>query len=206
MKKMTLALATLVLLSTNSFAANKKSNTTSAATKTTTQTVKTSQSSTDSVISLPKAANGFTNEFLTHFSSSSLSFGKSCSNCDSVTTLNFQGSYLRYIQDKIQAGVEAGLNIVSGGGGNTTFGLMAIGVYNFETSFANSPFVKIGLGLESIPTSGDSKTEFGFFVGGGKRFSLFQNVSYAPEARLSKVGDIPVNFEVTLLNFSFNWN
>jgi hypothetical protein len=212
------------MLSLNSFAGTpvnptkKKSKATSVSTQpaqTTNTPVTSTSTSTSFFHTNPVASSSaFTHELFTNVSMGSLSIQKACKSCDSTTAIDLHASYLHLIQDKIQAGVEGGVTFTSGSGSNTLFDLAGIAAYNFESNLSNSPFIKAGLGFFTVPTtvislsgtSSSTETKIGLFIGGGKRFSLLPNVTYVPEARLIKKGDLDIAFEVTLLNFSIHWN
>ncbi|MDD4975521.1 MAG: hypothetical protein PHY93_14270 [Bacteriovorax sp.] len=196
----------LSLLLTNSFAATttaKKKTKTKKATqsKEVVQAISSQASSTTSV------PNAYLNEIFTNITKGSLNIGKGCKDCESRTTIDVHASYLRYLQDKIQAGLEGGLNSTSGGNSTTLIDLAAVGVYNLDNNLSNSFFGKVGLGIFTVPTIGsDTETKLGAFVGAGKRFSWLTNVNYVPEFRIVKKGNIDIGLELTLLNFSIHWN
>jgi hypothetical protein len=160
-------------------------------------------SSSSSVKSFFRGGSEFQNEFLANFSAGELSIEKPCKQCDSNTTISLQASYLHHLQDKIQVGVEGGLTSYSN---NTLFDLIGVGAYNFDADFKNAFYAKAGLGFFSVAAGNDTETKFGLFLGGGKRFALFNNVTYSPELRLIKKGDLDISFLATFLNFSLYWN
>ncbi len=148
----------------------------------------------------------FLNEVALNLSNGSFTSEKPCSACDSNTNFNLYLSYLHHLQDNIQLGTEVGFQSAYS---TTMFDLIAVGVYNMDSDFKNSIFGKVGLGLTSVSagTSGSgSETKFGFFAGAGKRFALFNNITYSPEARIIKKGDLDISFQVTFVNFSIYWN
>lgn len=154
----------------------------------------------------------YTHEISTNFTSSSFISGKECKNCDSGSNLNFNASYLRYWKENMQWGAEGGLRMLSKefsgtGESKTLFDISGLGVYNFERDLKNAPYAKGGIGLVSVlkDDGSDYETKLGLFVGVGKRFSWLNNVSYAPELRLVKRGDIDVAIQVEILNFSIYW-
>lgn len=158
------------------------------------------------------ASNPFLNEVLTNFTSGGFTSSKPCKNCDSSTEFGVNASYLRflpgYLNDKLQIGAEGGIASVSAyGNSNTNINLLGVGVFNIDNDFKNSIFVKAGLGLYTVQATGTStETKFGLFVGGGKRFAWLNNVTFSPELRIVKKGDLDIGFEANLLNFSIYWN
>ncbi|HEX7672727.1 MAG TPA: hypothetical protein VF412_01080 [Bdellovibrio sp.] len=152
------------------------------------------------------------NEFETMMTNGLFSSEKVCKDCDSGTTLDIGASYLHYLRDGFQVGGEGRLRLlskeVSGtGGSETLLDLAAVGAYNFQSDLKNAIFVKAGVGLYSVlKDSRDGyENKLGLFVGAGKRFALWSNVSYTPELRLVKKGDIDMGVEIALLNFSVIW-
>lgn len=153
----------------------------------------------------------FQNEIQTNLSSGLFHSGEQCADCDSGTAITAELSYLRYLKDNFQVGGEAAINILSEeySGTNdsaTTFKLVGVGVYNLDSDLKNSIFAKAGVGLYPVIDNGDWETQFGFFIGGGKRFSWLSNVSYSPEVRLTKAGDLDMAVDIAFLNFSILWN
>ncbi|MNL47496.1 hypothetical protein D3C87_1702880 [compost metagenome] len=92
--------------------------------------------------------------------------------------------------------------------GATAFDLIGVGVYNVDSDLKNSIFAKAGVGIYSVPNDDldGFEAQFGFFLGAGKRFAWLSNVSYTPELRLVKRGDIDMAVEIALINFSILWN
>ncbi|NUN05615.1 MAG: hypothetical protein HUU57_07625 [Bdellovibrio sp.] len=82
-----------------------------------------------------------------------------------------------------------------------------MGVYNLQSDLANSLFAKAGVGLYSAlkDDSSDYENKVGLFIGGGKRFAWLKNVSFSPEVRLVKRGDIDFAIEADILAFSIMW-
>lgn len=147
----------------------------------------------------------FQNEVLVNFSTGEFISQKACSDCSSTTTFTFFGSYLHHLKDNFQLGGEGGITSTS----NTTFfDLAAVGTYNLANDFRNSIYAKVGLGLASVSGSAGSgsETKIGFFIGGGKRFAIFNNLTYSPELRIVKKGDLDVGFQATFFNLSVYWN
>ena len=160
----------------------------------------------------PVMAQAFQNEILTNFTSAGIATSKPCKSCDSTTELGVNASYLYflpgYLQDKLQVGAEGGIASVSAyGSTNTHINILAVGAYNLENDFKNSIFVKAGLGLFTVQgTLSSTETKFGLFLGAGKRFAWLSNVTFSPDARIVKKGDLDVGFEANILNFSIYWN
>lgn len=147
---------------------------------------------------------GTENELITNFTTGTLYAGKACKDCDSATTIILRGHYLRTMTPNVQAGVMAGIESYSGGNSDTRLTLMALGVYNFDTSFKQSFFVQGGLGIYPVPKDNEPGTEgkLGILIGAGKRFPIWGNVNYIPTASLVKKGDIDFAFDIQFLNFS----
>jgi opacity protein-like surface antigen len=153
----------------------------------------------------------YTNELQTNLSGGLFHSGNQCKDCDSGSVISASLSYLRYLKDNFQVGGEAAINILSEeysgtGDSATTFKLVGVGVYNFDADLKNAIYAKAGVGLYPVIDDGDWETQFGFFIGGGKRFSWLGNVSYAPEIRLTKAGDLDMAVDIYFLNFSLLWN
>ena len=103
----------------------------------------------------------------------------------SMTVLTASASYFMYVYPKIQAGGIASFNSVSGGGvTGTTITAVATGIYNLEEHLDNSIYFMAGLGLQNASSS----TNFGFLLGGGKRFPIWGNLLYDPKATYAKFG------------------
>ncbi|WP_413288946.1 hypothetical protein [Bdellovibrio sp. HCB337] len=150
-------------------------------------------------------AYGTPNEIITNFTSGSLLSGKQCKDCDSSTNITIQGMYLRTITAEWQGGAQAGIQSISGGGGQTLLTLVGLGVYNFDTNFKESFFAMGGLGIYPVikdDGSGDYESKFGFTIGGGKRFPLWGSVNYIPTVAIVKKGDLDIGFDIEFLNFS----
>lgn len=151
---------------------------------------------------------GTPNEIIMNFSGVStngeLQTGKACKNCDNQTIISIGGNYLRTINSNVQAGAQAQIASYSGGNSETLLTLVALGVYNFDTTFKDAFFVQGGLGIYPVMKDDGSghESKFGFLVGGGKRFPLWGNVNYIPTASLVKRGDLDIGFDIEFLNFS----
>jgi len=149
---------------------------------------------------------GYNNEIITNFTSGHLWSGKPCSRCDSGTDINVEGRYLRTLNSNVQVGGDVDIHSVSGGYGEseTMLSLVGIGVYNFDTNFKQAFFAEGGIGIYPVPNDkGTHDSKFGFFVGGGKRFPLWDRISYIPTLDLVKKGDLDIAFDIEFLNFSF---
>ncbi|UOF00919.1 hypothetical protein [Bdellovibrio reynosensis] len=131
---------------------------------------------------------------------------------DTATVLDVGGTYLRYWKDNMQYGVEARFRSLSKEASAsqksaTLFDALGVGVYNLNSDLDDSIYAKAGFGLYSVLNDdGDGyENKFGFFLGAGKRFALFNNVAYAPELRLVKRGDIDMAIQIDFLNASLHW-
>lgn len=146
-------------------------------------------------------AYGYNNEIITNFTSGTLISGKACANCSSVTSIQLQAAYLRTMNANVQAGGWVNINNT---GSDTLFTLVGLGVYNFETDFKNSFFAQGGLGIYPVPKSigPGYESKFGFMIGAGKRFPLWDRVNYIPTLSLEKRGDLDISFVIQLINFS----
>jgi hypothetical protein len=147
---------------------------------------------------------GTENELITNGTFGKILTGKACKNCDSRTDTNISATYLRTINANIQGGVLANINSTSGGTSETLLTLVALGIYNFDTSFKQAFFAQGGLGI--YPVAKDNapgyESKFGFLIGGGKRFPIWGNVNYIPTVSLVKKGDLDFGFDIEFLNFS----
>ncbi len=130
----------------------------------------------------------------------SLQSGKQCKNCDRQTVITIGGNYLRTINANIQAGAQAQIQSFS----ETLLTLVALGVYNFDTTFKDAFFAQGGLGIYPVIKDNGTghESKFGLMIGGGKRFPLWGNVNYIPSASLVKRGDLDIGFDIEFLNFS----
>ncbi|GEM_PF-1800697 len=156
---------------------------------------------------------GYTNEITTMASMGSFTSGKPCEDCRSGSVLDVGLGYLRAWKDNIQFGGEGRFQQYSEevspvGKSASRIDLLGVAVYNLESDFKNSIFVKGGLGIFGVVNNqGDGfENKFGFFVGAGKRFNWLSSIAYSPELRLVKRGDIDIAIEIALLNFSIYWN
>lgn len=162
----------------------------------------------------PAATGGdFTNEIATNLTNGYFTSEKACKDCSTGSVLDLSGSYLRFLQDGFQVGGEARIRSlskeVSGtGDSQTLLDIAAVGAYNFQSDLRNSVYAKAGIGIFSALKNdrSDYENKLGVFIGAGKRFDLFPAVTYTPELRLVKKGDIDVGIELALLNFSIHWD
>jgi len=122
-------------------------------------------------------------------------------------------SYLYFLQgtseDRLQIGAEAEISSISlNGNTNTYINLLGVGAYNLDTDFKQSVFIKAGVGIYTIQDAGtNTETKMGVFIASGKRFTMmFDHVTYSPEIRIIKKGNLDFGFEANLLNFSIYWN
>lgn len=152
---------------------------------------------------LPAAAGAqYVNELQTSYSGGSFSTSKV--GTQSFTIININATYARLIKEKIQVGVEAGFNSTSGGAvSSTSFTAMGFGSYNFDENIQQSLYAKGGLGMFTVANaSGGNDSKFGFMLGGGRRFPIWDRINYSPEVRLYKKGDFDPTFDVQFLNLS----
>lgn len=198
----------LTLLSVVGVAAPKKIPGTKISKPSMEEKVYTSTSGTASLFS-----SGFRHELMTSLTRGSFVSGKECKNCDTGTIIDVSGSYLRSWKETLQYGVEARLlNLskeASGTGKSATrFDILGIGAYNLSSDFKNSLYAKAGVGLYSVlkDDGSDYENKFGLFIGVGKRFEWLNNLTYTPELRLVKRGDIDFAIQIDVLNFSIYWN
>lgn len=158
------------------------------------------------------SGGSYTHEITTNLSGGQYISEKACKDCSTASILNLKGSYLHYWQDNMQWGVEGAVNMLSkevsrSGKSETLVDLLAIGAYNLDSDFKNSIFAKAGVGIYSVlnDRADGYENKLGLFLGVGKRFSWLSNVSYTPELRLVKKGDIDFGLEIALINFSIYW-
>lgn len=158
------------------------------------------------------SGGSYTNEITTNLSNGQYLSGKECKDCSTASLLSLQASYLRYWQETLQWGVEAAINMISkersrSNSSETLLDLLAIGAYNVDSDFKNSIFAKVGIGIYSVinDNANGYENKLGYFLGVGKRFSWLSNVSYTPELRLVKKGDIDFGLQIDVLNFSIYW-
>ncbi|MNT41453.1 hypothetical protein D3C72_1778130 [compost metagenome] len=127
--------------------------------------------------------------------------------------LSVSGAYLHYLKDGFQVGAEGQFTNLNDDASPTRksatiFDIVGLGVYNFQNDLKESFYGKAGLGLYSvINDDGDGyESKFGLMFAAGKRFPLFPSVTYTPEIRFVKKGDIDMGLEINFLNFGIYWN
>lgn len=155
---------------------------------------------------------GYTHEISTNLTQGFYRSRKECKDCNTGSNLTVAASYLHSWKDNIQFGAEGSIQMLSkevsgSGDSETLLEILGIGAYNFESDLKNSIYAKAGLGLYAVPkdTGRGYENKLGLFVGIGKRFSWMNNISYNPELRLVKRGDIDFGIEIALLNFAIHW-
>jgi hypothetical protein len=152
------------------------------------------------------ASYGYENEFITNFTRGYLFSGKTTKNGESQTDIVLSGKYLRNFNSNIQLGGLAEIDSVSGGGRNseTLLTLVGVGVYNFDMNFKQAFFAEAGIGIYPVPkeSAPGHESKFGFYIGGGKRFPLWDRINYIPTIELIKKGDLDIAFDIQFLNFS----
>lgn len=153
------------------------------------------------------------NEITTFLTRGFLTSEKACKDCSSGTSIDVGAAYNYYLKDGFQVGGEAQLQILPkelsrSNSSETLITLVGVGTYNFQSDLKNAFFAKAGLGLYPLlKDNGDGyENKFGLFVGGGKRIQLMDSITYSPEIRLVKKGDIDMGIEIALINFSLFWN
>lgn len=157
-------------------------------------------------------AASYRSEITTNMTGGVFFSGKNCKNCDSVSDLTVGAGYLRTLDQNVQVGAEGSVRMLSKyssgtGSSETLIDIAGVGTWNFTPDFANAIFAKAGIGLYSVikDNAGGYENKLGFFLGGGKRFQWMSNVSYSPELRLIKKGDIDMGVEIHVVNFSITW-
>lgn len=149
---------------------------------------------------------GHQNEIITNFTQGSVYSGKRTKNGSSVTDIDVGAKYLRTINSNVQVG--GGVRIQSFGGGpsHTDLTALAIGIYNFDIDFKQAFFAEGGIGLYPVynddPAVKTWESKFGLYVAGGKRFPIWERVSFIPTLALVKKGDVDFAFDIQFLNFS----
>ncbi|MDG0815404.1 hypothetical protein [Bdellovibrio svalbardensis] len=156
--------------------------------------------------------SGNTHEFTTLLTHAVFVSEKRSKNASAGTAFDVGASYLYSLNAGVQVGGEGRLQILSKeysptGNSKTLIDLLGVAAYNFQSDLKNAFFLKAGLGIYSVlnDTESDYENKLGLFFGGGKRFALWNNVSYTPEARFVKKGDIDLGFQIAFLNFSVIW-
>ncbi|MGE5087450.1 MAG: hypothetical protein ACM3MG_14190 [Bacillota bacterium] len=153
------------------------------------------------------------NEITTFLTRGFLTSEKRCNDCSSGTVVDVGAAYNYYLKDGFQVGGEAQLQILpkdytGTGSSETLITLVGVGTYNFQNDLKNAFFAKAGIGLYPILKDNRDgyENKFGLFVGGGKRIQLMDSITYSPEIRLVKKGDLDMGIEIALINFSLFWN
>lgn len=146
-------------------------------------------------------SHGYQHEFSATYSDGFLA------TTSNYTQIKVGADYQYLIQDGIQVGADAALQILSVPGiSQTNIGIYATGAYNFLNygSFDEAFYVKMGVGLVNarLNLSGTGKDEmaFSFLIAGGKRFPLWDHVTYKPELEIGKVG----SSDLAILAKAFN--
>lgn len=123
---------------------------------------------------------------------------------DTMTLIEASAGYSRLIQPNIQAGGGVSFYSSSGGPRNQSyFDIYGMGTYNLSNDLKNAGYFRGAVGMFAVVNDkGDYESKLGFGIGGGKRFPLFDKLTYNPEARLMKKGDQDPGFEIMFLNFS----
>lgn len=124
---------------------------------------------------------------------------------ESYTDINILGSYSYLLQSELQLLVEAGIGSSNyGTEKKTLLTLMGGATYNFDSRLDESFFVQGAIGLHPAFDKDDLKydSQFSFFVGAGKRFSIWNNVTLKPLIRISKFGEMDAEFLIQPLNVS----
>lgn len=151
-------------------------------------------------------AYGYSNEFITNFTSGSIVSEKQCNGpgCKTYTGITLQGTYLHTMNSNVQAGAFAKIYKPYD---DTLFTLVGLGVYNLTTDFKNSIFFMGGLGIYPVLRSDSStgstwENKLGFTLGAGKRFPIWDRINYIPSVSIFKKGDLDFGFDLEFLNFS----
>lgn len=122
---------------------------------------------------------------------------------DTITRMDLQLSVAKLIKNNIQAGAEVHFNSTSGGGTSSYFEIVGFGVYNLTSLIKDTYYAKGGVGLfNTINDRRENESKFGFFVGGGKRIPLWNQITYSPEVRLFKKGSEDFTLSLYFLNVS----
>lgn len=206
--KTSFARITVLVLAFSNFAFAASTTTTKKKTETTT-TVSSPSSSNYSGSSSGSSLNFSDWEFVTVPTVGQLTSGKACKDCSSVSLFAMGIGAHKLIKDQWQAGGEFAFSQIakSTGSSSTTsaFTLLGIATYNLDRYIEESVFLRGGIGLFPViktDASGDLENKFGIMFGAGKRFRLASNISYMPEFRIVKKGDIDFGFEVYFANFA----
>lgn len=128
----------------------------------------------------------------------------------SLTDLTAIASYQRLIREKIQVGGEGGIlsrpETNADGKLESKYHLTLLGTatYNLESDLSNSPFITAGLGLYPSykKENGKYESKFSYQLDVGKRFLVWEHISYKPLFRLYKHGDEDLAFLLLAFNVS----
>lgn len=124
---------------------------------------------------------------------------------NSYTDINAIATYSRELQDQLQLLIEAGISSYPDDDSSTTiFTAMGGVTYNFDWKPKNSFFVQAAAGLRPAfdEDDGEYGSKFSFFVGGGKRIEIWNNIALKPLARLMKNGDQDMSILIMPFNVS----
>lgn len=128
----------------------------------------------------------------------------------SITSFDAFASYHYFWKDHMQLGGEVGLisynNYDSSGKASAVnlIQLMGVFTYNLDADLKNSYFGQVGLGMHPAYKKNDGKyqSQFSFFFDAGKRFALWDHVTYRPLFRIAKYGDADMEFFIIPVNIS----
>lgn len=123
---------------------------------------------------------------------------------DTVSVIEASGTYHRLIKPQVQAGGGIAFFSTSGGAKSQSyFDVYGMGTYNVEPDLSKSIYLRGAIGMFAIVNDkGEYESKLGFGVGAGKRFPIFERITYNPEARLMKKGEQDPGFELMFLNIS----
>jgi hypothetical protein len=122
-------------------------------------------------------------------------------------SLGANAAYHHLFFDPIQLGGTVSLG-VGDSGGATTYQISALvgPTFNFMNSTAgdisDAVFVFAGVGLNLQDQGAGSSTDFQFGAEVGKRFKVWDNISYRPSFGFRKVGSAGLLFSANLINIS----
>lgn len=147
--------------------------------------------------------SGFTHELDVNFSEGSFKSYKA--GTKSISDFNVFATYSHDLMSQFQVGGDIGFQSVDS---VSAFTIAGTGTYNFDADYSNSFFVKAGLGLYPVVkatlTGVETKSEFGFYAGAGKRFKIWDHVNYKPSIAVRKVSDADPEFIIQFFNISLN--
>jgi hypothetical protein len=147
---------------------------------------------------------GHQNEIIATYGHGFLTSGQGYKNGPTVTNIEIAGKYLRTLTANIQVGGMAGISSFSGSGSRTGLTAVGVGVWNFDVDFKEAFFAEAGAGIYPVlnSTQSDFESKIGLYVGGGKRFPIWERVNFIPSAYLVKKGDLDVGIDIEFLNLS----